>query len=107
MKIPTRLSVLLGAATLQRQPVALPLQHGGGDEALDLGRLVSLLLVLLALLGGKRPLDDVLADIVLLRQHEQLPDLGRPLGSKPAGLGVVGEAGNLLKMFSMKLIKLK
>ena len=53
-------------------------------------------------LGGKRPLDDVLAHIVLLRQHEKLPDLGRPLRSKPAGLGVVGQAGNLLQMFSIK-----
>merc|ERR1719479_436007 len=89
------LSVLLGTATLQRQPVALPLQHGGGDKALDLGSLVSLLLVLLALLCGKRPLDDVLAHVVLLRQHEELPNLGRPLGPEPAGLGVVGKAGDL------------
>ena len=53
-------------------------------------------------LGGKRPLDDVLAHVVLLGQHEKLPDFGRPLGSKPAGLGVVGQAGNLLQMFSIK-----
>ena len=50
IRIHTCLSVLLGTATLQRQPVALPLQHGGGDKALDLGSLVTLLLVLLALL---------------------------------------------------------
>ena len=50
VNIHTRLSVFLATATLQRQPVALPLQHSGGDDALDLGRLVSLLLVLLALL---------------------------------------------------------
>merc|ERR1719438_348574 len=52
-------------------------------------------LILDALLGGKRPLDDVLAHVVLLRQHEQLPNLGRPLGTEPAGLGVVGKAGDL------------
>ena len=46
ININTRLSVFLGAATLQRQPVALPLQHSGGDEALNLGRLVSLLFLL-------------------------------------------------------------
>ena len=54
-------------------------------------------------LGGKRPLDDVLAHVVLLRQHEKLPDLGRPLRSKPAGLGVVGQAGNLLKILKYKV----
>ena len=34
------------------------------------------------LLQGKRPLDNVLADIILLGQVEQLPDLGCSLGSK-------------------------
>jgi len=89
------LSVLLSAAALERQPVTLPLQHGGSDEALDLGRLVALLLILLALLCREWPLDDILAHVVLLRQHEKLPDLGRPLGPKPAGLGVVRQAGDL------------
>ena len=57
-------------------------------------------------LGGKRPLDDVLAHVVLLRQHEQLPNLGRPLGPEPAGLGVVGKAGDLLQICHVKYTKL-
>ena len=46
-------------------------------------------------LKGEWPLDDVLANIVLLGQVEQLPDLAGTLGSQPARDGVVGQSGNL------------
>ena len=86
------LTVLLGASSLERDAVTLALQNDRGDEALDLGGLV---LLLLALLDRQGSLDDVLADIVLLAQVEELLDLGSPLGTETAGDGVVGEAGNL------------
>jgi len=85
--------VLLGAATLERNPVSLPLEHGGGHQSLDLG---SLELLLLSVLEGERTFDDILANVVILGQVEQLPDLGGSLGPETAGDGVVGEAGNLL-----------
>lgn len=86
------LTVLLGASSLERDAMTLALQNDRGDEALDLGGLV---LLLLALLDRQGSLDDVLADIVLLAQVEELLDLGSPLGTETAGDGVVGEAGNL------------
>ena len=86
------LTVLLSASSLERDAVTLALQNDRGDEALDLGGLV---LLLLALLDRQGSLDDVLADIVLLAQVEELLDLGSPLGTETAGDGVVGEAGNL------------
>ena len=46
-------------------------------------------------LKGEWPLDDVLANIVLLGQVEQLPDLAGTLGSQPARDGVVGQSGDL------------
>ena len=46
-------------------------------------------------LKGEWPLDDVLANIVLLGQVEQLPNLAGTLGSQPARDGVVGQSGNL------------
>ena len=36
-------------------------------------------------LEGQGPLDDVLADVVLLGQVEQLPDLAGALGPEPDG----------------------
>ena len=86
------LTVLLGASSLERDAMTLALQNDRGDEALDLRGLV---LGLLAFLDRQGSLDDVLADIVLLAQVEEPPDLGSPLGSETAGDGVVGEAGNL------------
>merc|ERR1740128_446303 len=85
-------TVLLGTPPLQGNLVPLALQNHGGDETLDLGGLEPLLLTLLL---GKRPLDDVLADIILGGQVEKLTDLGSPLGSKPPGHGVVGESRDL------------
>merc|ERR1740128_487608 len=79
-------TVLLGTPPLQGNLVPLALQNHGGDETLDLGGLEPLLLTLLL---GKRPLDDVLADIILGGQVEELADLGSSLGSKPPGHGVV------------------
>ena len=46
-------------------------------------------------LKGEWPLDDVLANIILLGQVEQLPNLAGTLGSQPARDGVVGQSGNL------------
>merc|ERR1719209_1167930 len=73
-------------------PVPLPLEHHRGDKTLHLG---SGELLLLSILKGEWPLDDVLANIVLLGQVEQLPDLAGTLGSQPARDGVVGQSGNL------------
>ena len=41
------------------------------------------------LLEGQRPLDDVLAHVVVLGQVEQLPDLGGPLGAQPENKGTL------------------
>merc|ERR1740128_287962 len=85
-------TVLLGTPPLQGNLMPLALQNHGSDETLDLGGLEPLLLTLLL---GKRPLDDVLANIILGGQVEKLTDLGSPLGSKPPGHSVVGESRDL------------
>ena len=72
--------------------MSLPLKHNRGNQPLDLGGLVFLLL---AILEGQRPLDHVLTDVVILAQVEQLPDLRCTLGSKSPRDGVVSEAGDL------------
>lgn len=72
--------------------MTLTLENDGSDQALDLG---SLVLGLLAFLDDQWALDDVLANIVVLGQVEELPDLGSTLGSETAGNGAVGKAGNL------------
>merc|ERR1719442_170631 len=84
--------VLLSPPPLEGEPVSLPLQHDWGHQPLDLRRLV---LLLLALLQRQRPLDDVLAHVVLLGQVEKLPDLAGALGSESPGDGVVGQPGDL------------
>merc|ERR1719160_260541 len=84
--------VLLSPPPLEGEPVPLPLQHDWGHQPLDLGGLV---LLLLALLQRQRPLDDVLAHVVLLGQVEQLPDLAGALGPESPGDGVVGQPGDL------------
>jgi len=66
------LTVLLGSSSLERDAVTLALKNDRGDQALDLGGLV---LGLLALLDRQGALDDVLANVVLLAQVKQLPDL--------------------------------
>jgi len=66
------LAVLLGTSSLEGNTMTLALENDRGDEALDLGGLV---LGLLALLDGQGALDDILADVVLLAQVEELPDL--------------------------------
>jgi len=86
------LAVLLPGPPLEGGAVALPLQHGGSHQALDLGRLEG---GGLALLGRKRPLDDVLPDVISLAQVEELADVRGPLGSQPPGDGVVGQSGDL------------
>jgi hypothetical protein len=89
----SRLTVLFGALALESQTVTLPLQHDGCHKALNLG---SLELGLLAILDGKGPLDDVLANVVVLGQVKQLADLGGSLGPESAGNGAVGKAGDLV-----------
>merc|ERR1719273_642692 len=84
--------VLLSPPPLESEPVPLPLEHHRGDEALHLGRRK---LLLLSVLKGKGPLNDILADVILLGQVEKLPDLARTLGSQPARDRVVGQSGNL------------
>merc|ERR1719175_601339 len=84
--------VLLSPPPLESEPVPLPLQHHRGDQALHLG---CRKLLLLSILQGKGPLNDILADIVLLGQVEKLPDLAGTLGSQPARDGVVGQSRNL------------
>jgi len=64
------------------------LQGKGGYESLDLGGLVAGL----SLLGGKGTSDNVLADIIILREVEQFTDVVGTLGTKTTGDGVVGEA---------------
>merc|ERR1719352_413359 len=63
-----------------------------GVQALHLGRGE---LLLLSILQGKGPLNDILADVILLGQVEKLPDLASALGSQPARDGVVGQSGDL------------
>ena len=63
------------------------------DEALDLGRLIALLL---PLLNGKRPPNHILSHIVLLAQVVELADLSHPLGTQATRNGAVGEAGNVV-----------
>merc|ERR1712173_371414 len=82
--------ILLSPPPLEREPV--PLQHHGGDQTLHLGRCK---LLLLSVLKGKGPLNDILANVILLGQVEKLPDLAGTLGSQPAGDGVVGQSGDL------------
>ena len=84
--------VLLSPPPLEGKPVSLPLKHDWGDQPLDLGGLI---LLLLAILKGQGPLDHVLADIIILAQVKQLPDLAGTLGSKSPGDGVIGESGDL------------
>ncbi len=73
--------------------MTLPLQHDGGDQALDLGRLE---LGLLALLDGQGPLDHVLTDVVVFVQVEELADLGGSLRAQTPWDGGVGQTGDLL-----------
>jgi len=51
---------------------------------------------ILLLLARHLPPDNVLPDIIFLRQIEELPDLSRPFWSKPLGHDVVGQAGDLI-----------
>jgi hypothetical protein len=73
---------------LLRLPRPLPLQGEGGDEALDLGRASDLL----PLLGREGAGDDVLADVVVLREVEEGADLVRALGTEAARDLIVREA---------------
>ena len=50
----------------------------------------------LSLLDGERPLDHVIADIVVLLKVKQLADLGGTLRSQTTGNGGVGKSGNFV-----------
>ena len=82
------LLVLLGVTTLESNTVTLALELDRGDKTLDLRGLG----VLLAALGGDRPADNELADILLRGEVEELADLGGALWSETDWLGLVGEA---------------
>ena len=58
------------------------LQNNRRDETLDLGCLETLFL---SFLLRERSLNNVLSDIIFLRQIEQLANFGGSLGSKTAG----------------------
>jgi len=89
-----RVLTLLGATLLQSHAVTLTLEHNGGDQTLDLGRLV-VVLGLAVLLLAVGLLDDVLPHVVLLGQVEELADLGGALGTAHAGHVAVGQPGNV------------
>jgi hypothetical protein len=89
------LLLVLHAAALDCAKVATALETNGGDKALDFGSLGVGLRVLI-FLALHFATNDVLADIVLLREVEEPPDLGRSLRAKPLREDSVGEAGNLL-----------
>merc|ERR1719382_467354 len=70
--------------------IALPLQHGRGDQALDPGCLLLLLALELAA-------NHELAHIVLLLEVEELPNVGSTLRAQAARLVVVSQARDLLR----------
>ena len=69
--------------------MSLPLQSDGGNEALDLGGLVALLL---SLLEGEGSADHKLPHIVFLAEVVELADLPHPLGTQPPGEGGVRQS---------------
>jgi len=83
--------VFLCTTTLQSHTVSLSLKHHWSNKALDLGCLVP---ELLAFLLGKRTLDHVLTNVVLLGQVEQLPDFGSSLRAQSTGNVHVGQSGD-------------
>merc|ERR1712111_12821 len=85
------LSVLFSTLTLESQTLTFPLEHDGSHKALNLGCFE---LGFLTLLDGQRPLDHVLANIVVLSQVKQLADLWSTLGSQTTGNGVIGKSGD-------------
>lgn len=92
-----RLLLLLAfdPVTLERAQVATTLKADGGDQPLDFG---GLSVRLSTLLLGARHLssNNVFPHIILLGQVEELPDLGRPLGTETLRENSVGESGNLI-----------
>merc|ERR1719253_2145857 len=80
------------AGELGRFPRTLALEDQRRHEALDFGRAADLL----PLLVGEGAGDDVLGDVVLLRQVEQGADLVGALRPEAAGDGDVREAGELV-----------
>merc|ERR1719394_590105 len=87
------LTILLGALAFNSHSLTLPLQHDGSYETLDLGCFE---LGFLSLLDGERPLDHVIADIVVLLKVKQLADLGGTLRSQTTGNGGVSKSGDFV-----------
>jgi len=75
---------------LQGAEVAAALKTKGSDEALDFGSLGVWLGIRFLRALDLTP-DDELADIVLLLQVEEFPDLGSPLGTEALGENILGE----------------
>merc|ERR1712018_353110 len=90
------LTIFLGALAFNSHSLTLPLQHDGSYETLDLGCFE---LGFLSLLDGERPLNHVIADIVVLLKVKQLADLGGTFGPQTAGNGGVGKSGNFVIPF--------
>jgi len=72
--------------------MTLALQHNRSDKPLHLG---GSKLLLLSFLQWKWPLDDILANVIILGQIEKLSDLAGPLGSKSSWDSIISQAGNL------------
>jgi len=85
---------LLSLAALKRDAVALVLQTLGGNQSLNLGGLgVRLLALALRLYFTS---DDELANIIILGETEELPDLRGALGTQTLRVDHVGDAGDVL-----------
>ena len=85
--------LLFGTLSLESVLPALALDEGWSDQTLDSR---SLGLGLLALLGGQWSSHNILADIVLLRQVEELSDFVGSLGTETSGNGDIGQTFDFL-----------
>ncbi len=84
---------MLQFSALDRAEVTATLETDGSNKTLDLGSLgVRLRILLLRTLH--LPTNNVLADIILLRQVEHLADVRCPLGTEALGEDGVSETGD-------------
>jgi len=82
----------VGTPTCDGAEVAAALETERGDETLDFRSLGVWLGIRLLRALNLTP-DDILANVVLLGQVEEFPDLGSPLGTETLGEDVLREAG--------------
>jgi len=80
-------------AALERAEVTAALETDGGDKTLNFRSLGVWLGV--GLLGDNLATNNVLANIILLAQVEEFPDLGRALGAQSFREDVIGQPGDL------------